>query len=64
MTYTSPSSGREYTVKFNASGYGRLGHYCSCPAWKFQHKDPKKRTCKHIKSILSVMRKASDRRAA
>ncbi len=26
----------------------RKSIYCSCPAWKFQHKAPADRTCKHL----------------
>lgn len=50
IKYTS-DSGRTYTVKLNP---GR-GGYCTCPAWKFQHKSPKFRTCKHIAAIRKEM---------
>lgn len=35
-----------YTIK-------RTGHvyFCSCPAWKFQHRPSDARTCKHINSL-------------
>lgn len=28
--------------------------YCSCPAWKFQRKTPKERTCKHLNRFFKT----------
>jgi predicted nucleic acid-binding Zn finger protein len=44
------SNGREYTIK-RARNNGSW--YCSCPAWKFQHKAPADRTCKHINALAA-----------
>lgn len=35
----------QYVVSEDDQGF----LFCSCPAWKFQNKPPKGRTCKHIK---------------
>jgi len=44
---SKPSS--RYTIKRTGATY-----YCTCPAWKYQHKAPAAgRTCKHIKALRS-----------
>lgn len=42
------SNGRVYTIKRARNG---ASWYCSCPAWKFQHRTPTERTCKHIDAL-------------
>lgn len=37
---------KEYEIRLGADG----NFYCSCPAWKYQKKGVKERTCKHIKA--------------
>lgn len=29
--------------------------YCTCPAWRFQKRSPKERTCKHLKALAADM---------
>jgi len=47
----------------------KMGHdgnlYCGCPAWKFQKKHPKDRTCKHLKAHTpAIIAKAMAKKAA
>jgi predicted nucleic acid-binding Zn finger protein len=38
-----------YTLK-NSGGHV----YCTCPSWRYQHKQPTSRTCKHIRLYLAA----------
>ena len=42
------------TYKVSCSNSGD-NIYCSCPNWLYQRIPPKKRLCKHIKSLLDIM---------
>lgn len=37
----------------------RIGHdgnvYCTCPAWRFQHRAPGERTCKHLQGLAKKL---------
>ena len=44
------SNGATYTIKRAQNGQD---WYCSCPAWRFQRKNPSDRTCKHIKALVA-----------
>jgi len=46
------SNGAVHTVKRDRQG---MSWYCSCPAWKFQRKAPKERTCKHINKLAGEL---------
>jgi predicted nucleic acid-binding Zn finger protein len=46
------SNGAEYTIKRARNG---ASWYCSCPAWKFQHKAPADRSCKHIRALAGQL---------
>jgi len=46
--YQSVSSEKEYELRQATDG----SHYCTCPAWKYQRKPVKERSCKHIQQFL------------
>lgn len=47
----SLTSDKVYVVKRGRNG----AWYCSCPAWKYQHKNPAERTCKHINALAESL---------
>lgn len=46
------SNGNVYTIK---RARNNDSWYCSCPAWKFQRKAPRERTCKHINALAAQL---------
>lgn len=52
---TVPSkSDPEKTYEIRMGKDGNM--YCSCPAWKYQKKSPKDRTCKHIDALNKAIK--------
>lgn len=49
----STSSGKRYEIREGKDGV----LYCSCPAWRFQHKPTDQRTCKHFKMAITELEK-------
>jgi DNA ligase 1 len=49
--FTVPSSKGtgSHQLKFHGDHW-----FCSCPAWKYQKRNPKERTCKHINAFLTT----------
>lgn len=49
--YIEVSGSSKYRV-YALNDPGR--RYCTCPAWRFQHKKAAGRTCKHIEKLLAA----------
>jgi len=51
---------RQYEIRV-----GEGGHiYCTCPAWRFQRKPPRDRTCKHLIRYFVARKASAERHAA